>query len=350
MNGAGPAPRDARLATRELIVAAADPDIEVTVIIPARDAATTLPGALACLTQQGFAAAAVQPVVVDDGSGDATASVASAGSAMLPQLTLLRHEAPLGPAAARNTGLTAARGRLVAFLDADDWFGPGHLASLATALDTMGASFVKSDHVLATGRRRELRRAPEARRGIALNPREGILPAGRTTMVDYPNLPTGLYRRDLLEAGLLWLPEAVPTAEDRAWTWRLFLEAPSYGVVDAAGMFYRRGNPHSLTSAFDERRFGYLAAARWVAACLAADPEGDRFLPKLVDQTLVLTGFHRARRRHFPRHLRKRLVVESAEVLAGFPGPVVAAQIDALPAYRARLLMPVLRAYRKLTA
>jgi glycosyltransferase involved in cell wall biosynthesis len=44
-----------------------------------------------------------------------------------PRIRLLRHEANRGVSAARNTGLDAANGRLVAFLDSDDGWLPNKL-------------------------------------------------------------------------------------------------------------------------------------------------------------------------------------------------------------------------------
>ena len=44
-----------------------------------------------------------------------------------PRLRVLRNARKKGPAGARNTGLLAATGQLIAFLDSDDIFMPGHL-------------------------------------------------------------------------------------------------------------------------------------------------------------------------------------------------------------------------------
>ena len=64
-------------------------------------------------------------IVVDDGSDDDTAKVATDMEARV-----IRHPRNLGLSAARNTGLRATRHSWVALLDSDDEWLPHHLASL----------------------------------------------------------------------------------------------------------------------------------------------------------------------------------------------------------------------------
>jgi glycosyltransferase involved in cell wall biosynthesis len=64
-------------------------------------------------------------IVVDDGSTDATAAVA----AELGARVITRPNS--GPSAAKNSGVQAASGEWVAFLDADDRWSPGKLESQA---------------------------------------------------------------------------------------------------------------------------------------------------------------------------------------------------------------------------
>lgn len=69
-------------------------------------------------------------LVVDDDSTDATVCVAEAAGA-----TVLRTAINGGPATARNIGIHAAQGELIAFLDADDVWMPTHLERCAALLE-----------------------------------------------------------------------------------------------------------------------------------------------------------------------------------------------------------------------
>jgi glycosyltransferase involved in cell wall biosynthesis len=98
-----------------------------TVIIPAYQAAATLPAALASVAAQSHPADEV--IVLDDASGDATAAVAEAWRDRLP-LTVIRKDVNGGLGAARRDAIAASRGTLVALLDADDYWLPDHLEVL----------------------------------------------------------------------------------------------------------------------------------------------------------------------------------------------------------------------------
>ena len=73
-------------------------------------------------------------VVVDDGSTDGTADVAEA----LPGPVRVLRQENAGVGAARNRGIEAATGELIAFLDADDVVFPRHLEALLGVYDRHG--------------------------------------------------------------------------------------------------------------------------------------------------------------------------------------------------------------------
>ena len=99
--------------------------LPISVVIPAYNRARLLERALRSVQSQRPLRPA-QVIVVDDHSTDDTPEVAKALGA-----ELIRHERNLGGnAAARDTGLRAARHDWVALLDDDDEWLPHHLATL----------------------------------------------------------------------------------------------------------------------------------------------------------------------------------------------------------------------------
>lgn len=94
------------------------PAPQVSVILPAKDEAGSI-GPLLRDIAQALAATAHEIIVIDDGSSDATADTVQALRLELPQLRLIRHAAPCGQSAAIRSGVQAARGRIIATLDAD---------------------------------------------------------------------------------------------------------------------------------------------------------------------------------------------------------------------------------------
>lgn len=110
-------------------------DPHVSVLLPARDAATTLGEALAGL----FAQRGAPPwelVCVDDGSTDGTSQVLARAAREAPPwvpVRVLRGEGR-GLVAALNLGLAACRGSLIARMDADDLVRPDRLRLQAELL------------------------------------------------------------------------------------------------------------------------------------------------------------------------------------------------------------------------
>ncbi len=101
-----------------------------SVVIPARDAAITLPATLDALAAQDLGRP-FEVLVVDDASRDATAAIAAAH----PVVARVIEGAGVGPGAARNVALAAARAPVLAFTDADCLPAPGWLRAGLAALE-----------------------------------------------------------------------------------------------------------------------------------------------------------------------------------------------------------------------
>lgn len=101
----------------------------VSVVMAAHNAARTLREAIDSVLSQTFAD--LELIVCDDTSSDDTPAILA--SYRDPRLVRLANPRNLGPGRSRDEGIAHARGRWIAFIDADDAWRPGRLQALLQA-------------------------------------------------------------------------------------------------------------------------------------------------------------------------------------------------------------------------
>lgn len=123
-------------------------EIEVSVIIPAYNAARYIANAVhSALEQEDMPEGSIEVIVINDCSPD------DVDAAMEPfkkdaQVIYRRNKKNVGAATTRNRGIDLARGRYIAFLDADDWWEPDKLAAQLALLKKTNAPLCCSGRVL----------------------------------------------------------------------------------------------------------------------------------------------------------------------------------------------------------
>jgi glycosyltransferase involved in cell wall biosynthesis len=122
----------------------------VSVLLPARDAAATLPACMRSLQRQRLAD--WECVLVDDGSTDDTLALARGAAAVDPRFVVMPTP-PRGLVAALAAGLAACRAPLVARMDADDVMHRDRLRVQTEALDAAPGLFAVGTHVRVFPRR-----------------------------------------------------------------------------------------------------------------------------------------------------------------------------------------------------
>jgi glycosyltransferase involved in cell wall biosynthesis len=280
-------------------------------------------------------------VLVNDKSKDETPAILDRAAEELSdvaQVQVLHHETNGGLATARNTGLDAARGEYLTFLDGDDWLAPGYLTELVTAIEDLGCDFVRTDHVQTVARARTVHRVPIGRRGEVMNPRDAILPADRSTSVDYAYAWAGAYHRRLLDKGLLHFTDGLRTAEDRPWIWKLHREAESFAVVSLLGVFYRRGVASSLTQIGDARQLDFIRAFDQVIEETAADRDADKLLPKAVRTYCAIIAHHLSDDSKWEPSVAKQLRAMSAAAIQRMPQDALGDVLDTMDLRRSAKL------------
>jgi teichuronic acid biosynthesis glycosyltransferase TuaG len=104
------------------------PAMQVSALIPTYNRATDVKRALDSVLSQTFPVAEI--IVVDDGSTDNTREVVASFGDRVRYI----YKKNAGLSAARNTGIQAATGEWIAFLDSDDWWFPDKIRLQAEAL------------------------------------------------------------------------------------------------------------------------------------------------------------------------------------------------------------------------
>jgi glycosyltransferase involved in cell wall biosynthesis len=108
------------------------PPPRVSIILPAYNRETLVSRAIDSVLAQTYGD--FELIIVDDASKDGTRQVLE-GYRHHPKVRLILSDTNRGGSGARNLGIEAARGELIAFQDSDDVWLPGKLAAQVTALD-----------------------------------------------------------------------------------------------------------------------------------------------------------------------------------------------------------------------
>lgn len=229
---------------------------DVTVVIPVLDDAGGLARTIAALGPVGHV------VVVDDGS--AVPVVAGDG------VTVLRHDVPRGPAAARNTGWRHAATDVVAFVDADVEPDPGWLPMLLGHLgDDATTAVAPRIRSTSSGTTPTWLAAYETdRSSLDLGPMPApVRPGSRV-----PYVPTAalVVRRAALE-DVGGFDEALHVGEDVDLVWRLAAARHRVRYEPAAGATHPA---RPTAAAWLRQRFRYGTAAADLA-----DRHGDAVAP-----------------------------------------------------------------------
>ncbi len=243
-----------------------------SVVIPAYNAGAYIADCLNSVLAQSDRDFEV--IVVNDGSTDNTAAIVL--EFVDPRVRLVRRPNG-GLAAARNTGIQAARGELAAFLDADDRWCPEKLAAHRQALDLDPEASVSYDWAAFIDQQGD-------RTGLCMAQSRITLTSEALLLKNYlGNGSTAVVRRDLLvQAG--GFDQSLSRCVDQELWVRLSHSGHHFRLVPAVLTEYR-SHPASFTA--DSSRM-----LKGVADFLA---KVATYAPESVDQlsSLVLAFTHR---------------------------------------------------------
>jgi len=216
------------LSVRPAIASATAPRL-VSVVMPTFNAALTVRRALASVRAQTHTE--WEAICVDDASTDDT--VAHIATFDDPRIRIIRLDRNGGPGRARNLGIAAARGALVAFLDADDEWLPDKLARQVALFEAdAGLALVATDMRVKT---------VEGHDGSSVYTRQPPVPGAEAwkTLLASSFIATSavMTRRALLDAAGGFDPDLV-TGEDQDLFIRLAMAGRVHAIPDALAVYH----------------------------------------------------------------------------------------------------------------
>lgn len=204
---------------------------KVSVIVPVYNGGNHLVNLFDCLCSQTISDFEV--IVVDDGSTDETEEkLKQLADQLLPfQLTTLR-QPNAGVSAARNNGLSHAKGKYVCFIDVDDIISPDYLELLLQAVAATQQNVAMG---YITRKQNDLQIREHS--NPVLMSKNDFLREFLYRGIRF-SICAGIYSRECLERHQLKFPVGYRYSEDVYLLWRLFAQEEDIVVLPCAIYFY----------------------------------------------------------------------------------------------------------------
>lgn len=259
----------------------------ISVIMPVYNAEAFLAESVGSVLTQTFGD--FELICFNDASTDGSSSVLHSYARLDGRVKIIDSAVNIKQGGGRNRALDVAGGEYVIFLDADDRLDTRALEE-CVAIVRRGADAVFFDYVCFTADGVGPRISP-------LGPGAASLPVSelRRRLVMKPTpLWTGMYRRNLIEDGVLRFPEGV-FYEDNAVALAIQLSARRPKKLDCELYCYRTDNTSVTRSTDDYRFFDRIASAETLLANLRRLGLYDSFAAEidylLINQYLVHTVY-----------------------------------------------------------
>ena len=220
---------------------------DISVIIPVYNIQQHLRECLDSVLGQSYPH--LQVICVDDGSTDESPAILAEYAQKDPRVQVIRQQ-NAGPGAARNTGLEAATGEYVIFLDSDDWFEPDFLEQMVDTAQREGADVAICRAVeFDTNSGRELPSEWMMKKQylpgkLAFAPQEM---ADHLFQFTYGMPWDKFYRRELLTSSGIRYP-ALKNSEDLAFVYPTLLASTRIAVVDQVLIHHRINRMASVSN------------------------------------------------------------------------------------------------------
>lgn len=212
--------------------------LTISIIIPVYKVEAYIEECLASVVSQQDAGIAVECIIVDDCSPDGSMDIVRRfvdNYQGAIRFRLLRHEVNRGLSAARNTGIDAATGDYLLFVDSDDYLSADCLSTLVSGFDLCPeADVVQANNLWGVGMKSLFYHTS----------RPYVLTGGQACMEPllFHRIPimawNKLVKRQFVLSHKLYFIEGI-IHEDNPWTYQLMSEVSTVVVLPQVTYYYR---------------------------------------------------------------------------------------------------------------
>lgn len=218
-------------------------------------------------------------ILVDDGSNDDSPILCDQWALIDSRIKVI-HKTNGGLSDARNAGLAEATGKLIGFVDSDDWIAPEMYERLHAAIYKDGSD-ISACSVEMVWPDNDIRKMLTVRRNRTLNRNEAQKALLNETLLKQP-VWYKLYKREVI-GNILF--EKGKYHEDVFWSYQVIGGAKSVSLIDYTGYFYRQRNSSIMGASYSLKRLDVFEAY-----CARYDYISREFpeLSKIAKRSIVL--------------------------------------------------------------
>lgn len=246
-------------------VTAMHEDNRISVIVPIYNIRPYLPACIESILNQTFQS--LEILLVDDGSTDGCHEICESYKRLDSRIKVI-HKVNGGLVSARKTGIKAASGKYIAFVDGDDWIEPDMYRRMYSTMTEQDVDMVLCGRYEDVGdvSKKVFHGIPEGRYGKTEMLRF-VYPQmiAKENFFEYGILPViwdKLFRRECLERFQLAVDDRIVMGEDAACVYSCLLNADSIYVMEQCLYHYRQSTTSIIKQvpdkALERNRFHIL--------------------------------------------------------------------------------------------
>ena len=204
-------------------------------------------------------------VLVDDGSNDNTPFICDKISSEF-SFVLTVHTHNHGVSSARNTGIKAAKGEYITFVDGDDWVSPDYIKNIFDIIDSedfdvLMFNYIRCYHqktfpVVTLGNEKLVFKFKNSRENFLLRKLIGPYTKDEINKIEQldslVSACTKVYKKSIVENETFENLDDIGTGEDLLFNLAVFCKAEKYIYIPGAYYFYRKTRASSTTHVFKD--------------------------------------------------------------------------------------------------